>query len=270
MAPKTVTLDFTDVKDGSLHRRTRFPEGDYKGRILSVVDQLSSKDDTPMWVYTLEVRQGKKTGTYPYYCKIDEKNLWKLRSLFAAVGITIPKKRFQVDPNRIVGKLVGVTLVDDEYKDRIQSNVEGVVPISDISDADDPEIDDQDEDEDEDDEPVRPAKKTAKKRPAPVEPEDDEEDEEEEPPAKPVRKRKVVEPEPEEDEDEEDEEPTPPPVKKPKRKPVPVVEPDDEDDEDEDEPAPAPKKAPKKTSKKARQIAAVSDDELDELDIEDL
>lgn len=270
MAPKTVTLDFTDVKDGSLHRRTRFPEGDYKARILSVVDQLSSQDQTPMWVYTIEIKQGKKTGTYPFYCKIDPKNLWKLRSLFAAAGVVIPKKRFQVDPNKIVGKLIGVTLEDDEYKDKINSSVAGVIPLSEIADADDPEIDDQDdEDEDEDDEPV--VVKKTKKRPAPVEPEDDEDedDEEDEPQAKPVkakRRKAPVEPEPEEDEDEEeDEEPTPPPVKKAKRKPAPVVEPDDEDEDDE--PAPAPKK---RTSKKARQIAAVSDDELDELDIDDL
>lgn len=185
-------VDFTNVTEGGQFTKKRQAEGDHKGRITAVVDSPSKKDDTPMWVFTVEVNG----ETYPYYCKLVENQLWKIRLIFGAAGIVIPKKRMKIDPNRIVGKWVGVTLQDDEYENRLQSSIRGFVPVSEIQANGDEDIEDEEEDEEEEPTPVRP---TRKAKPAP-EPEPEEEEEEEE--------------DAEEDEEDEEEAPPSPPKKR--------------------------------------------------------
>lgn len=197
-------IDFTNVKEGGgTFNKKRQPEGDYKAKVTKVVDSPSKSDQTMQWLFTIEVG----TGSYPYYCKHQENQYWKIRNLLVAAGLTVPKKKVKVDPNKIIGKMIAVTLEDDEYEGKAQSNVAATFPLSELDDEDVPDEEEDDiEEEDDDDEPAPPKKKA---KPAPVEyGEDDEEDE---------------------DEDEEDEEEAPP-VKK-KKKAAPVV--DDDDDLDE-------------------------------------
>jgi hypothetical protein len=172
------------VKDGGKFTKTRQVEGDYKGRITLVEDAKSKRDDAPMWLFTIEVRG----ETYPHYCKLVENQLWKVRAIFAAAGTVIPKKRMKVDPNKLVGKWIGVTLGDEEYEGRLQSTVKGVLPISEIQNADDEEIDDsEDEDEElEDEVPAAPADGDEEEE---EEVEDEEEEEEEEEPPPPPKKK---------------------------------------------------------------------------------
>ena len=184
-------LDFTNVKDGGGRwNKRRFPEGDYRAKITAVEDG-ESKAGNPMWIFTIEVKYKGQVGTYALYCVLDEKNLWKLRSLFAAAGIVLAKKRLSIDPNRIVGKEIGVTLEDTEYQDKLQSQVAATLPLSEIASAEEDATDDDEEDEDEEED-----EETTD------ETEDSDEDEEEE----------------DEDEEEEEPEPTPPPKKKAAKK----------------------------------------------------
>lgn len=140
-------LDFTNVKEGGNFNKKRQPEGDYKAKITKVQDAKSKGDDGAMWLFTIEAG----TGVYPYYCKLQENQLWKIRNLFVAAGINVPKKRVAVDPNKVVGKTIGVTLEDDEYEGKPQSNIAATFPPSELEGLEDEE-DDEDEDEDEEDE----------------------------------------------------------------------------------------------------------------------
>lgn len=214
------SLDLTNVKDGGgQFTKKRQIEGDYKGRITMVQDQESKKDQIPMWLYTVEVNG----ETYPYYCKLVENQLWKVRAIFAAAGIVIPKKRMKIDPNKIVGKYIGVTLQDAEYEGRLQSDIRGVIPVSEIQgDADDEDVDDSYDDEEEEEETPPPAPARRKSKPAPA-PEPEEEEEEDA----------------EEDTEEEEEEAPPPPKRRSAKKAVPAAKGksrvvDDEDLEDLD------------------------------------
>jgi len=238
MPAKKQTVDFTNVKDGGgQFNKLRLREGDYLARIKDVQDVVA-KDKTPMYLYTIEVKVTTKgvsqVGTYPVYCKLEENSLWKLRQLFAAAGTVIPKKRVALDPNKIVGRTIGVTLQDTEYNGRLQSEVQYTIPASEVTSGQ--EVDD-DEDEDEE------------------EPEDEttEDDDEEE---------------------EEDEEPTPPPAKKrsAKRQPEPEPEEDEEEPEDEEEEPEPPKRPAKKAASKKKPSAqrTVTDDDLEDLDLDDL
>lgn len=181
-------LDFTNVKEGGgSFNKKRQPEGDYKAKVTKVVDAPSKKDNIMQWLFTIEIG----SGSYPYYCKHQENQLWKIRNLLVAAGIQVPKKRVKVDPNMVVGKTIAVTLEDDEYDGKMQSNIAAIFPASELTgDADDEDEDGDEAEEEEDDTPPPPAKKKAP--PAPVAEDDDEdEDEEDEEPAPPKKKAKA-------------------------------------------------------------------------------
>lgn len=142
-------FDFTNVKDGGNFNKKHQPSGDYLAKVTKVQDAKAKSDGTSMWLFTIQV----KTGTYPYYCKHEANQLWKIRNLFVAAGINVPKKRVKIDPNKIVGKSIGVTLEDEEYEGKMQSQVAATFPTSELEgDEDDDELEEDEEENDEEDE----------------------------------------------------------------------------------------------------------------------
>jgi hypothetical protein len=255
-------LDFTKVKEGSTFNKKRQKEGDYEAKITAVADAPAKSDGVMQWMFTIQAG----AGTYPYYCKHAENQLWKIRNLLIAAGMNVPKKRMKVDPNKLVGKTIGVTLEDDEYDGKPQSNIAATFPASELSNDDIPDEDDNldpADDDDDDDTPPPPAAK--KKAPAPVEEEEDEDEPEVEAAdagdqfdamdrselkqyiaANKLEvqvfksmdddaiRAKIREAQPEAEEEEEDE-PTPPPAKKKKPAPKPAVDDDDLEEIDIDD-----------------------------------
>lgn len=268
---KVRTLDFTGVKDrGNFNPRHREP-GEYLARIVAV-EEGTSKNDNLQLIFTVQI-EGDKRSSYPIYCGLDSKSLWKIRALITAVGLPTPTGRAKVNPNALLNKVFGILLEDDEYEGRVKSKVQDFWPKAEGGPYENAElgsksksrkVEDEDDDEDEDDEedepPARkPAKKAAKK--APVVEEDDDEDEEED--------------------DDEDDEPEPPKkssakkpaAKKAKRAPEPEEDEEDEDDDEEDEddaPPPPKKKATKKAAPAKKSKRRPADDDDDELDTDDL
>ena len=191
-------VDFTNVKDsGARFNKKRVAEGEYLAKVVKVEDSKTKSTEEFQWLFTIQLVD-HPTARYPYYCKLVDNQLWKIRNLLVAAGISVPKKRVKLNPSVVVGKTIGVVMEDDEYDGKLQSVIASTIPTSEVTgsaaEADDEDVAD---DEVEDDEEVA----------------DDE-----------------------------------------------VA--DDEEVED-DEPTPAPKK-------KAAKKAEVTEDELDELDIEDI
>jgi hypothetical protein len=256
MAATPRKVDLRNVKEGNSFRTKRKPEGDYVAKIMKVEDHVK-EGKTPGWVFTVKIK-GDEASSYPIYANPDEKQVWKLAKLFTAAGVKLPKKIVKIDPNKLVGKMVGVFLEDDEYNGKPKSSISDFMLVSEVvppADQDDQETDDEDledeeidtgdEDDDDDEEEVipEPVKRKSKKAPEP-EPEDDDdedEDDEEEDDKPPVKKRKAkpapppVEDEDDEDDDEEEPEPTPPPKKRAKKKAKPTPVDDEDDDLDLDE-----------------------------------
>lgn len=237
-------MDFTNVKEGGSFRPRHKPEGDYAGKIIDVADHTSHAGGEG-WVFTAKI-DGDERSSYPVYVSSETDKAWKIRKMFIAAGIPVPKKMVMVDPNKLIGKALGITLEDEEYEGRMRSKPVDFLPMDDIQGNADEEADDEEEELYEKPTP----KKRAAKKAAPVveeEEEDDEEEEEEAPVVKPKAKRKPAPPPVEEDDDDEEEEDEeeevvvapvrkkkagPAPVKKAAKK-APVVE-DDDDDEDLD------------------------------------
>ena len=271
-------VDFSNVKDGGNFNTKRIEEGDYLAKVIKVEDSPVKSGDNkgrPQYLFTIKLVD-HPASTFPYYCQLSENQLWKLRNIMIAAGMSVPKKRMKVDPNRIVGKLIGVLVEDDEYEGKPRSAVNGVFPAADLGEAVSSE-EDAEEDEEED---------------APLEEEDvpdtsdeadeDEADDDDEEEGEADRlaglnraqlKAEIIKLQSDfqarksqsdddlrevlrglqaagdvDDEEEEDEEPTPPPAKKK---------------------AAAAKKAPAKRKAKPK-AEDIDDEELDELDIDNL
>lgn len=188
MAAKEAVVDFTNVKDGGgSFNKKRQPAGDYKAKVIKVEDAVSKKDNIGQWLFTITAGDG---GSYPYYCKHVENQYWKIRNLLIAAGIAVPKKKVKVNPNILVGKTIAVTLEDDEYDGKLQSNIAATFPISELGDQADDEDASDDSDDDDDEEPTPPPAKK-KKAPEPEPEDDDDDDDEDEEPAPPPKKKKA-------------------------------------------------------------------------------
>lgn len=179
-------LDFTNVKERGDFNPKHIEPGDYTAKVTKVVE-TEAKDGEDMWVFSIVLDEHPR-NTYPYYIKLVETQLWKLRLLFAAVGVTVGQRKVKIDPNKLVGKDLGVAMEDDEYDGKLKSVVAEVFPAEDVTGDPEDDVEPEEDDVEEDDIEEEPApKKTAKKTPA-----------------KKAAAKKKPAPEPEEDEEEED------------------------------------------------------------------
>lgn len=153
MGATAKTVDMSGVKDRGNFNPKRVNEGDYAAVITKVEDGKSKKDEEFQYVFTIKLQKYSQYS-YPYYCKLTESQLWKLRNIMIAAGVNVPKKRMKLDPNKVVGRKIGVTMADDEYEGKMKSVVDAVFPISELADG--VEIGTEDE-FDEDAEPARAA-----------------------------------------------------------------------------------------------------------------
>lgn len=119
-----ITLDFSNVSEGSSFSPRRLPEGPYLATVAKV-EAKNSKAGNPMLVYTL-IPVEHPTAVYPYYIVLDERQLWKFRALLLAAGKDVPKRKVTVDPESIVGRQIMMDLEDDEWEGRTKSAVAGV------------------------------------------------------------------------------------------------------------------------------------------------
>jgi hypothetical protein len=137
-----ITIDFSNVREGSTFSPRRLPEGSYLADIAQVEQKESSKGN-PMLVYTI-IPVEHPTAVYPYYVVLADNQLWKLRALLLAAGKEVPKRKVTVDPESIVGRQIMIDLEDAEWEGREKSEIAGVfkpVETTHTSDADEIEFD---------------------------------------------------------------------------------------------------------------------------------
>lgn len=264
MAEKTKTtakvVDFSNVKEAGNFNKKRVPGGDYLAKIVKVEDAESKGDGGFQYLFTIKL-QKYAAYAYPYYCKLQENQLWKLRNLLIAAGMNVPKKRIKLDPSKVVGKLIGVTMEDDEYEGRLQSTIGAIFPASELSAEDmssdvHDEEEEPEEDEDED-----------------IDLGDDEEDEDEGDQFDAMDRNalknylKNLDPGFQARKSQSDDD---------LRELARAHNTDDEDEEEEEDEEPEPPKAKKKATKpatkakKSKKSQDDDDDELEELNIDDL
>lgn len=167
---KKIRLDFSKVEERSGWNTKEIPEGLHEMKVVAA-EVGEAKDGTDMITYALVPTSPKyKTRRFPYYCKLQQNQLWKLRDLIVATGGTVPKKVTNIDPDIPVGKLIAAEVSDETGQYAGRSSVDGTYGIE-ILDDDDTEGEEPEDDEEYDDEAEEDEVD---------EDEEDEEDEEEE------------------------------------------------------------------------------------------
>ncbi len=159
---KKIRVDFSKTEERSGWNTKRVPEGIYAAKVVSV-QETEAGDSTPMLVYGFQLEDRRyRSRLFPFYCKLQPNQMWKLRDLFVAGGESVPKGKGQLDAEKPVGKVVAVEIADDDYNGNERSSIDGVfgtdilddepVPGNDDEDeeGDEPDEDEVDEDEDED------------------------------------------------------------------------------------------------------------------------
>lgn len=126
-------VDFSGVKDRGNFNPKQVEAGDYRAKVVKVEDGESKKDEQFQYVFTIKLEKFSQ-HSYPYYCKLQENQLWKLRNLLVAAGLNVPKTKMKLDPNKVVGKTIGVTMEDDEYEGKMKSTIGAVFPASELAD----------------------------------------------------------------------------------------------------------------------------------------
>ena len=126
-------IDFSNVKERGNYNPKNIEAGDYTASITKV-EQTEAKDGEPMWVFTV-VLEDHPRASYPYYCKLVDRQFWKIKALFTAAGINVGQRKVRVDPNKLVGATIGVGMENDEYEGRLKSVIAEVFPPDEVAGA---------------------------------------------------------------------------------------------------------------------------------------
>jgi hypothetical protein len=147
---KKIRLDFSKVEERSGWNTRSIPEGIHRMKIEAMQD-TEAQDGTDMWVYALVPADPRyKTRRFPFYCKLQQNQLWKVRDLFVAAGIPVPKKAQQLDGTKVVGKFIAAEVTDATGQYEGRSEINGVYGLDVLDeDEDGPGVDDEEEYEDE-------------------------------------------------------------------------------------------------------------------------
>jgi hypothetical protein len=166
-----LVVDFKGVESGGGGGGARVPEDDYRVKVVEV-KMGESKAGNSMLIWQFEITSGKYKGKKlkREYTTLTKDSLWKLLSLLEAMGFNVAKKKLDIAPiiKKAMGKELGVTVIDEEYEDKMQSKISDYVDLETLESAgndDDDEDADDDEDSDDDDaEDEAPKKKKKGKK----------------------------------------------------------------------------------------------------------
>lgn len=236
---KKLKVDFSGVSDGG--GGFRIPAGDYVVKVKKVEQKIGESSGKPYLNWELEVISGgdkSAKGKVLYHTtSLQPQALFNLRNVLVALGIDIPKKSLEIGLDKLKGKIMGVTVEDDEYRgeDGRKQKKSSIVETFAVKQGkggkyekmaipDEEEFDDEDEDEDDDD--------------SEDDDDDEEEDEDEDSDEDDEDDEDSDDDEDDEDDDEDDEDE------------------DEDDDEDEEEEAPKSKKSSAKKSPPAKKSKA--------------
>jgi hypothetical protein len=164
---KAEVIDFGGVPEERGGGRRHIPEGDYLAKIISVEKRWKDDDrsNIPFFSWRIQINDGKYKGTTFYHTtSLKPEALFNLRNLIlAATKKNVAGKQLSFDPQKLIGKVIAISVEDDTYRDtktgtdRLVSRIVDTRPEDELEadedeDEDVDEEEDEEEDEDEDEE----------------------------------------------------------------------------------------------------------------------
>lgn len=123
-----VSVNFKDVGSGGA---TRVKPGDYAVKVKKVEVRESNSSGSDYLNWECEGIVGDLKGKKIFHTtSLQAHALFTLRNTLLACKMDVPQSKFQVDLTKLVGKVFGVTIEDDEYKGRVKSAIVDVFPVS--------------------------------------------------------------------------------------------------------------------------------------------
>jgi len=177
---KKIRIDFSKTEERSGWNTKHITEGLHKMKVESV-KETEAGDGVAMLVFALVPESASlKTRRFPFYCKLQQNQLWKLRDLLVAAGQTIPKRAVNIDPSVIVGKFIAAEVEDDNYQGNVRSSVNGTYGLDILDEDGDDTAPEDNEEEYEDEAEEEEGEEEYEDEAEEAEEEDEEGDEEEE------------------------------------------------------------------------------------------
>jgi hypothetical protein len=128
---KSISVDFsTEEAGGGGAWIKRVPEGVFFPFTIQSIKAEESSNGNDMLTMTFKGNEGKVRNkqTRDRFVLLPT-TLFKLRQLLEAVGETVPKKKINVPHDKLIGKQVGISFLDDEYNDKITSKPDEYCPV---------------------------------------------------------------------------------------------------------------------------------------------
>ena len=150
-------VDFSGV-DPDIRRgggAAHIPEGDYLAKIVSSEIRESEKSGSRYISWKLAITtpaefKGKQIYTI---ASLKPEALWNFRNLIhAATGKNVAGKAINVDTSALEGKVIAITVEDDEYEGKVRSRVVDTRPKDELELESETEDDEEEEEEEEEDE----------------------------------------------------------------------------------------------------------------------
>lgn len=125
-----VRADLTEAKEGGFSNPRNVEEGDYLFVIeSSEITQIKSGDNKGKDQVELTLSSPEIAGaTYKYWLPLSGAASWKFSATLRAAGFdTAGKKMVNFNTDKLHGKRVAGTLIDDEYKGNLRSKIDGAL-----------------------------------------------------------------------------------------------------------------------------------------------
>ena len=105
--------DFTNVSEGG----GSLAAGEYVCKVTKAELKEGGKGKYIKWELTVGTGPAKGSKTY-LNTSLTVKALFKLREFMIACGLEVPKQVVDIDTDKIVGRIVGIQMVDSTYVDK--------------------------------------------------------------------------------------------------------------------------------------------------------
>lgn len=114
-----IKVDMTNVQDGFV----TVPEGDYICKVSKITLETSEKGSKYLkWEFVIGIGEYKGQKIW-HNTSLLPQALFNLRNTIQALGIDVPKTVQSIDTDKYIGKIVGITVVHEEYQGKPKAKV---------------------------------------------------------------------------------------------------------------------------------------------------
>ena len=125
------TVDFSKVEDSSFE--TIAP-----GRYVAKIEEITKEEGTkaPYLKWSLKIMSGGAKGLHiNHITTLSPNALFGLRDTLIALGVKVPKSAVAIDPDKFVGKELGIEVFIKKQDDKEYANIKKVFPKGDAAHA---------------------------------------------------------------------------------------------------------------------------------------